>query len=223
MGRIQTRSPSLSAPESLTKELIMIDRKRLILIIAGAAALVLIIVALVVALILTGSKNQSESTDNGTAVTEEVEPTPEPEIPEVTFTKEQSKIVRDVAQSVVTWSGQTEHAVMVTRWIDAGMSESLAQTFTPIWAEAFDSETTAEVKAAKIGEPTVTDYVSGKEEGTGMFVVSVAITYEGYAHKNGKTTPVGYTEATWQFVLDERYNTVTQVIQPPLSEIVGLQ
>lgn len=201
----------------------MIDRKRLILIIAGAAALVLIIVALVVALILTGSKNQSESTDNGTAVTEEVEPTPEPEIPEVTFTKEQSKIVRDVAQSVVTWSGQTEHAVMVTRWIDAGMSESLAQTFTPIWAEAFDSETTAEVKAAKIGEPTVTDYVSGKEEGTGMFVVSVAITYEGYAHKNGKTTPVGYTEATWQFVLDERYNTVTQVIQPPLSEIVGLQ
>lgn len=201
----------------------MIDRKRLILIIAGAAALVLIIVALVVTLILTGSKNQSESNDPspGTDTTEEAEPTPEK--PVITFSKEQSQIVREVAQVVTTWSGQTDPAVVINRLTEAGMSESLAVNFTPIWAEAFDSETTAEVKSSKIGEPTVTDYIPGKEDGTGIFVVSVAVTYEGYAHKGGKTTSIGPAEATWQFALDERYDTVTQVIQPPLSEIEGLK
>lgn len=201
----------------------MIDRKRLILIISGAVALVLIIVAIAVTLVLAGSKRQSEDNTPGTNTTEEAAPTSEAEAPTITFTKEQSKIVRDVAQVVTMWSGQTDPAVTLTRLIDAGMSKDLAENFTPIWAEAFDSETTAEVTSTKIGEPTVTDYIPGKEDGTGIFVVSVAITYEGYAHKDGKTTPIGYAEATWQFALDERYNTVTQVIQPPLSEIEGLQ
>lgn len=203
----------------------MIDRKRLILIVAGASALILIIVALVVALILVGSKDQAQTSEPspGAGPTEEVEPTATPEKPVITFTDEQSKIVRKVAQAAVTWSSATDPSVMVTQYVEAGMSESLAQDFTPIWAEAFGSEARVAVTAAKLGEPTVTDYIPGKEKDTGIFVVSIAITYEGTLNKDGTTTPIGYTDAIWQFALDERYNTVTQIIQPPLSEIAGLR
>lgn len=192
----------------------MINRKRLTIIIIGAVALLALLVTGIVLLVAAGNTNANE-VPTSSETSEVVEPT-------IVFTEEQSQLVRNVAHTAVSWNGLTDVGVLESRYKEAGMSEKLSREFVPVWKQALGSDSTAEVFAKMVAEPQIVDYKPDHDGGPGLFIAAVEVTYEGTSHVEGATTQIGPAKATWTFVLDEKYGTVTNIEQPDISELQGL-
>lgn len=194
----------------------MIDRKRLTLIIIGAVIAVAIIAGLTVWLVLA---NQNGTTDEAQPDTSsEVE-----ETPTVTFTEEQQQTVFDVARLAAAWRAAQDPAVTQQRYIEAGMSESLARDYLPIWSGYFGASPTAQIQVKDVGSaPASIEYGEGNEHtepGTGKFRVGVEVTYDGTFHNGSTTVPIGNNTAIWYFILDERSGKVVDIEQPMLGDL----
>lgn len=194
----------------------MIDRKRLTLIIIGIVAVVAILAGLTVWLVLA---NQTPAEDEAQPDTSsQVE-----ETPTVTFTEEQQQTVFDVARLAAAWDGTANPATTEQRYVEAGMSESLAREYLPVWAGYFGSNKIASVQVKNVGSaPASVEYGEGNEHtepGTGKFRVGVEVTYEGTYHNGSTTVPIGNNSAIWYFILDERSGSVVDIEQPMLADL----
>jgi len=202
----------------------VLDRNRLIIIIVGA----LLVLAMVVGVILwLTSGNQGPTSDPS----QPREDPQEIETPTITFTEEQERTIRNVAAVSTRWDGAADPAQMEQRYVDSGMSQKLARSYEPVWAGYFGTNITAEIISTVTGTPTVLQYAPHEGDGTdgasplapngqGKFLVSVEVTYEGtFRNDNGKPVLISPARAVWQYVLDERTGTVTDVEQPLLGDL----
>lgn len=191
----------------------MIDRKKLIII--GVA--VIAVLALLGGLIWLVIANQKPA---------EVTPTPTQtssegsELPEIVFTEEQQQTVLDVAKVATAWKGSAKPDTTRAAYIDAGMSETLARDYQPVWAGYFGSNITAQIDTTVPSTIASIEHGEGVAEGEpGAFYVGVEVTYEGTFHNGSTTALVGRESAIWYFVLDERTGKVIDIDQPMLSEL----
>lgn len=194
----------------------MIDRKRLTLIIIGIVAVVAILAGLTVWLVLA---NQTPAADKPQPDTSsQVE-----ETPTITFTEEQQQTVFDVARLAAAWRSAENPDTTRKRYVEAGMSESLARDYLPIWSGYFGASPTAQIYVKDVGSaPASIEYGEGNEHtepGTGQFRVGIEVTYEGTYHNGSTTLPIGNNSAIWYFILDERSGTVVDIEQPMLADL----
>lgn len=196
----------------------MIDKKRLTIIAVVIAVLIAVIVALIVALM---NANRDSAATPPSPTGEPVVPTvveTDP-TPEIVFTEEQLQTIRDVAAAATTWTNITTNEANVQRYIDAGMSSSLAREFVPVWAEIYLGGAEIYGTLAPRGTPTVVDYTPGSTEGTGIFQVEGVIDFDGTARlEPGRPVPVT-GQAIWLFALDEATGKVIAIAQPTLAEL----
>lgn len=194
----------------------MIDRKRLTLIIVGIVAVVAILAGLTVWLVIANQNPAEDETQHGTS--SEIE-----ETPTITFTEEQQKTVFAVARLAAAWNGTANPDTTEQRYVEAGMSESLARDYLPVWAGYFGSNEIAQIQVKNVGSaPASIEYGEGNqhtEPGTGKFRVGVEVTYEGTYHNGSTTVPIGNNSAIWYFILDERTGNVVDIQQPSLGDL----
>jgi len=194
----------------------MIDRKRLTLIIIGAVIAVAIIAGLTVWLVLANQNGTADEAQPDTS--SEVE-----ETPTFTFTEEQQQTVFDVARLAAAWNGTADPATTEQRYVEAGMTESLARDYLPVWAGYFGSNEIAQVQVKNVGSsPASIEHGEGNEHtepGTGKFRVGVEVTYDGTFHNGSTTVPIGNNTAIWYFILDERSGKVVDIEQPMLGDL----
>lgn len=194
----------------------MIDRKRLTLIIIGCIAAAAILAGLIVWLVLANQNNDEDDAQPDTS--SQIE-----ETPTITFTEEQQQTVFDVARLAAAWRSAEDPALTQQRYIEAGMSESLARDYLPVWAGYFGSSPTAQIRVNNVGSaPASIEYGEGnehREPGTGQFRVGVSVNYEGTYHNGSTTVPIGNNTAIWYFILDERSGTVVDIEQPMLADL----
>lgn len=194
----------------------MIDRKRLTLIIISIVAAVAILAGLTIWLVIA---NQSRTED-------QAQPEPSSQIeetPTVTFTEEQQQTVFDVARLAAAWRAAEDPQLTQQRYIEAGMSESLARDYLPIWSGYFGASPTAQIQVKNVGSaPASIEHGEGNEHtepGTGKFRVGIEVNYEGTFHNGSTTVPIGNNSAIWYFILDERSGKVVDIEQPMLGDL----
>lgn len=194
----------------------MIDRKRLILIITGIIVAVAILVGLTIWLVLANQKPEEEPAKPDTSSEIEEKPT-------ITFTEEQQQTVFDVARLAAAWRAAEDSQVTRERYIEAGMSQSLARDYLPVWSGYFGTSPTAQIQVKDVGsEPASIEYAEGNqrsEPGTGKFRVGVSVNYEGTFHNGSTTIPIRNNTAVWYFILDERSGEVVEIEQPMLGDL----
>ena len=193
----------------------MIDRKRLTLIIIGCIAAAAILAGLIVWLVLANQNTEDDAQPDTSSQIEET--------PTITFTEEQQQTVFDVARLAAAGCGNANPET--TQWgcIEAGMSESLARNYLPVWAGYFGTNEISQIKVNNVGSaPASIEYGEGnehREPGTGQFRVGVSVNYEGTYHNGSTTVPIGNNTAIWYFILDERTGTVVDIEQPMLGDL----
>ena len=194
----------------------MIDRKRLTLIIIGCIAAAAILAGLIVWLVLANQNNDEDDAQPDTS--SQIE-----ETPTITFTEEQQQTVFDVARLAAAWNGTANPETTQQRYIEAGMSESLARDYLPVWAGYFGTNEISQIQVNNVGSaPASIEYGEGnehREPGTGQFRVGVSVNYEGTYHNGSTTVPIGNNTAIWYFILDERTGTVVDIEQPMLGDL----
>lgn len=213
----------------------MIDRKKFAIIIASAVVLVALVIA-VIAVVMSNQQIVDRPTSSPTAVEvpDDVDPveTPTPE-PSPTFPEETKKLQElymteyapvaiRVVNAAATWSSSQTPEERVQAYREAGMSDELAESFAPIWADMFTDAAVTDVEAQivtfkQIGEIT-------GSEGAAVWNVMYDVTFQANWNVDGAGSRLARESAYWWVTVDQATGKVTGISQPdPATLNIGAQ
>lgn len=220
----------------------MFDRRKLTLfLVAGVLGLALIITAIVVVVANQQGSSQSEAPqepsssassdsqdsnavgDEGTSSSDspsdsagdeqfgDDQPT-EAEVALGIYEDDFEQMALNVAVRASSWDGVLAPETRVERYRQVGMSEELAQSYLPVWAEVFEGHEISEVTTSPKSSPRV-DEVRGVE-GSYVWRVAVDVVCKPIWHANGKTRMTNARIATWWITIDQAQGEVIAIDQP---------
>lgn len=196
----------------------MLDRRKIIaLIIGGVLVLALIIAA--IALVVTNQNGDSAPSEPAATSTPSSSPSAGDEAAEAidTFETDYLEMAREAAVIATSWNGMTDPEVRIARYKQAGLADDLAETFTPVWADIFGENKTAEITTTVDNNLEVNE-VRG-EEGSYVWRVAATVTFQGTWHANGATQVQSPRTATWWLTIDQDTETITAIDQPTPEEL----
>lgn len=216
----------------------MFDRRKLTLfLVAGVLGLALIITGIVVVVANQQGSSQSEATqepssstsstsedpnavgDEGSASSDspgddqsgDDQPT-EAEVALAIYEDDFEQMALNVAMQASSWDGVLAPETRVKHYREVGMSEELAQSYLPVWAEIFEGHEISEVGTSPKNSPRV-DEVRGVE-GSYVWRVAVDVVCKPIWHANGQTRTISARTATWWITIDQAQGEVIAIDQP---------
>lgn len=123
------------------------------------------------------------------------------------------------ALAAARWNSDDSPAARVQQYRRAHFSAQLADTYTPVWAAIFHSESVSKVNiTAKDAQDAGIQSVTGTK-GHRTYTVGVTITYNGTWTDHGDTKTQPDATATWTLTIDEATNTITAITQPTPDDV----
>lgn len=137
----------------------------------------------------------------------------------MSFDKDAEKIAGNAALNAAIWSSPVAQDVNVQRYLSAGFSKDLAESFEPVWKDIYDPE-----KLTYFGVTAAADRVwlsdASGEENAHSYRVGVLISYDiEWSLREGSDSGSPKAEATWWVTLDEKTGKVTEIDQPTKGEL----
>lgn len=137
----------------------------------------------------------------------------------MSFDKDAEKIAGNAALNAVKWSSPVAQDVNVQRYLSAGFSKDLAESFEPVWTDIYDpAQLTYFNTSGKVDRIWLSDATG--EENAHSYRVGVLISYDiDWAWREGGASSNPEAEATWWVTLDEKTGKVTEIDQPTKGEL----
>ena len=202
----------------------MLDRRRIIAIAIGAVVVIAIIIT-AIALVVSKQSDAppaderpvAETTPNATPTTDGSAPADESAAAIDTFESDYFEMVRSAAIVATSWNGLTDNDLRVARYKQAGIADSLAESYMPVWADVFGPDNTAEITTTVDSNLRV-DQVQGVE-GSYTWRIAATVTFKGTWHEDGATRTQSPRSAVWWFTVDQATNQITAIDQPAADEL----
>ncbi|WP_435300033.1 hypothetical protein [Timonella sp. A28] len=166
----------------------------------------------------SNSKTDASSTAH-TQPAEETTTEPQDEAAQATATYESDyeQMAWRTALLASSWKGSTTAENRIKGYREAGMTQELAETFQPVWAEVFAEAQAVDVFAKPDGKPQVQEILG--VEGSYIWRVAVNVQYSGTWHSNGTTKVLSPRTATWYLNVDQAKGAVTAIDGPTADEL----
>lgn len=199
----------------------MIDRRKILTFaIVGAVALA-VIIGIIVLVVVNQNSNDGGNDDTAVKPSASSSPTPtegdEAEEALALFEDDYLSMAKSAAVIATSWNGATDPEVRTARYTQAGLAPELAASYTPVWAEIFGDNITAEITTT-VDNNLVVNEVRG-EKGSYVWRVAASVTFKGSWHEDGATQIQSAKTATWWLTIDQSTGEVTAIDQPSSDEL----
>lgn len=197
----------------------MLDRRKIIIFSLIGILVIAVLVAVIVFVVTNQPTNDEAAPEATTSSAPTPSASPEDEAAEAikTFKADYLDMARDAAVIASSWNGAIDPDVTKARYTQAGFSDELADTFTPVWAEVFGDNITAEITTTVDNNLTV-DEARG-DEGNYVWRIAAEVTFQGTWNENGAARAQAPRTATWWITIDQATETVTAIDQPTAEEL----
>ncbi len=217
----------------------MLDRRKLTSYVVAGASVIIIIILAVVFIVSSKGKDPQTQQANPVATSSVTSDKPVPDAPTTTQTQPAEKSTKEpqdeAAQATATYESEYEQmawrtALLASSWkgsatsesrvkdyVEAGMTQELAETYQPVWATIFAKALSAEVTTSADGKPQVQEILG--VEGSYIWRVAVNVNYTGTWHSKGTTKLLPPRTATWWITIDQAKGAVTAINGPSTDEL----
>lgn len=198
----------------------MLDRRRVVVLALSAALVLALIITVIVIVVSQQADDDPTPTPEGAATsTPSASPSPDEEAERAieTFEGEYLDMARDAAVIVSSWNGRTDPDVFTARYKQAGLTDALADSYTPVWADVFGDNVSAEITTTVDNNLEVRE--ARGEDGSYVWRVAATVTFEGTWHADGATQVQTARTAIWWLTIDQASESITAIDQPTAEEL----